>query len=156
LVALREAINNRFSQVRALADAVWFEFGPSRQRDLALRGRILDWQLQLRMLFISCVAMVKYRLQLPGFELPEPVRLAQQQFEECLARELDGMADRLEGRARWGTENLEAAFAQLKDSVRNSGSAEVQGVLTAHVNTSLALAERIMSLTVSLDKEIQN
>ena len=97
--ALREAINNRFSQVRALADAVWFEFGPSRQRDLALRSRILGWQLQLRMLFISCVTLVKYRLQLPGFELPEPVRLAQQQFEECLARTLDDMADQSGGQS---------------------------------------------------------
>jgi len=153
--ALREAINNRFSQVRALADAVWFEFGSSRQRDLALRSRILDWQLQLRMLFISCVALVKYRMQLPGFELPEPVRPAQQQFEACLSRTLDGMADHLEGRAQEGTENLEAAFARLKESVRNFGSAEVQGALAAHVNTFLALAEKITGLTVSLDKEIR-
>jgi len=154
--ALREAINNRFSQVRALADAVWFEFGPSRQRDLALRGRILGWQLQLRMLFINSVALVKYRLQVPGFELPEPVRLAQQQFEECLARTLDNMADHLEGKEDEGAERLEAVFAKLKGSVRNFGSAEVQGSFTSHVSTFLTLAERITGLTVSLDKEIRS
>ena len=121
-----------------------------------MRGRILGWQLQLRMLFISSVTLVKYRLQLHGFELPEPVRLAQQQFEECLARTLDDMADHLEGKAHDGTESLEVAFAGLKDSVRDFGSAEVQGALTDHVNTFLALAEKIKGLTVSLDKEIRS
>src|SRR6266704_2661208 len=65
--SLRETIKSSFDQVRANADAVWFEFGPSRQQDLALRSRILGWQPQLRMLFVSCVALLKYRLQLPGF-----------------------------------------------------------------------------------------
>jgi len=152
--ALREALNNRFSQVRALADAVWFEFGSSRQQDLALRSRILGWQLQLRVLFISCVALVKYRLQLPGFELPKPVLFAQQEFEKCLALTLDGMADHLDGKAWEGTESLESTFARLKNSVRNFGPTEVQGALTPHVNTFLALAEKITSLTVSLHKEI--
>jgi len=152
--ALREALNNRFSQVRALADAVWFEFGSSRQQDLSLRSRILGWQLQLRVLFISCVALVKYRLQLPGFELPKPVLFAQQEFEKCLALTLDGMADHLDGKAWEGTESLESTFARLKNSVRNFGPTEVQGALTPHVNTFLALAEKITSLTVSLHKEI--
>jgi len=102
------------------------------------------------------VALVKYRLQLPGFELPKPVRFAQQQFEECLARTLDSMADRLEGKAREEAESLEAAFARLKDSARNFGPAEVQGVLTAHANTFLTLAEKITGLTVSLKREIQS
>jgi len=48
------------------------------------------------MLFISCVALAKYRLRFPGFELPEPVRRAENEFEESLAHTLDGMADRLD------------------------------------------------------------
>src|SRR6266568_8559802 len=118
--ALRETVNSGFNQVRALADAVWFEFGPSRQQDLALRSRILGWQPQLRMLFISCVALVKYRLRFPCFELPEPVRRAENEFEENLAHTLDGMADRLEGKARQEPQDLETALARLTDSVKNS------------------------------------
>jgi len=154
--SLRETINGGFGQVRALADAVWFEFGPSRQQDLALRSRILGWQSQLRMLFISCVALVKYRLRFSGFELPEPVRLAEQEFDECLARALDGMSDRLEGKAYDGTQHLEAAFVRLRDSVGNSVSAEASVALTANLNAFLPLSERITGLAVSLDKEIAN
>jgi len=154
--ALRETVNNGFNQVRALADGVVLEFGPSRQQNLALRGRILEWQPQLRMLFISCVTLLKYRLQLPGFELPEPVRLVQQEFEECLAHTLDGMADHLQGRARKGTQNMEFAFAKLRDSVRDSDSVEAQRALTGNLKTFLPLSERITDLAVSLEKEISS
>ena len=106
------------------------------------------------MLFISCVALLKYRLQLPGFELPEPVRLAEQEFEESLARTLDDLADRLEGKACEGTHSLEAAFGRLKDSVGNSSSVEAPGVPTANVSSFLPLSERITGLAVSLNKEI--
>jgi multidrug resistance protein MdtO len=51
--SLRETINNSFDQVRALADGVLFEFGASRQQDLALRNRIVGLQPQLRMLFLT-------------------------------------------------------------------------------------------------------
>ena len=154
--SLRETINSSFNQVRALADAVWFEFGPSRHQDLALLSRILDWQAQLRMQFISCVALVKYRLRFPGFELPEPVHRAEYEFEESLAHTLDGMADRLEGKARQAPQDLETAFARLTDSVNNSASSETPAALSANLQSFLPLSQRIAVLAVSLNKEISS
>ena len=152
--SLRETVNSSFNQVRSLADAVWFEFGPSRQQDLALRSRILGWQAQLRILFISCVALAKYRLRFSGFEMPEPVRPAQQEFEESLAHTMDGMADRLEGKASLKTQTLETAFARLTDSVKSSASAQTSAALSANLQSFLPLSQRIAALAVSLDKEI--
>jgi multidrug resistance protein MdtO len=97
--SLRETINTQFDRVRSLADGVLFEFGPTRQQDLALRDRIRQWQPQLRTLFLMRVASLKYRLQLPGFELPEPVRLWQRQYDDHSAGILCDMADRIEGNA---------------------------------------------------------
>jgi len=57
LLSLRETINTYFDQVRALADGVLFEFGPSRQQDLTLRDRIRRWQPHLRTLFLIRVAL---------------------------------------------------------------------------------------------------
>jgi multidrug resistance protein MdtO len=153
-LSLRETINLSFNNVRALADAVVFEFGPSRQDDLALRSRIVVLQPQLRTLFVARVSLLKYRLRLPGFELPEQVRIAQQEFDESLARALDGMAEQMEGKARQGMENLEASFARLEESANAGGSADAQGVLASNVQTFLTLSRRIASLAVSLDKEI--
>jgi multidrug resistance protein MdtO len=154
--ALRETINNNFDKVRALCDAVLFEFGPTRHQDLAFRSRITRWQPQLRTLFITRVALLKYRLRLPGFELPEPVRVAQQEFDEHLAAALDRIADRLQGAARQKTEGLEASLAHLEETTKTHDPGASQGALASHVQTFLPLSRRIEQLAVSLDQEIRD
>jgi multidrug resistance protein MdtO len=152
--SLRETINTNLDKVRSMADGVLFESGPSRQRDLALRSRIVQWQPQLRALFVNRIALVKYRLQLPGFELPEGARIAQQEFDNRLAAMLDGMADRMEGKPRQGTDRVEDAFEHLEQTVRNCCSEETQELLPAKMQTFLALSRSIDNLANSLDKEI--
>jgi multidrug resistance protein MdtO len=152
--SLRETINTNLDKVRSLADGVLFELGPSRQRDLALRSRIVQWQPQLRALFVTRIALVKYRLQLPGFELPEPARLAQQEFDNRLAGMLDGMADRMEGKPPQGTHRVEDAFERLDQTVRNCCSEEPQELVTAKMQTFLALSRSIVNMAISLDMEI--
>jgi multidrug resistance protein MdtO len=152
--SLRETINTYFDRVRALADGVLFEFGPSRQQDLALRDRIRRWQPQLRTLFLIRVALLKYRLRLSGFDLPEPVELAQQEFDEELAKVLDGMADRVEGKASERKDHLEHSFEHLEETIRSCRSEGSQESLSAKLHTFLALSRNIESVTVSLDKEI--
>ena len=95
-VALREAINTSLNNVRDLADGVLFEFGPSRQEHLELRDHIRRLAPQLRTLFVMRITSLKYRLQLPGFDLPESVRSRQQHYDEASASELEQMADQIE------------------------------------------------------------
>jgi len=111
--ALHETINANFDEVRSLADAVLFEFSSSRQQDLALRDRIRQWQPQLRMLFLMRIVLWKYRVQLPGFELPKPVAMAQQEFDHHLATTLHGMADRMEGKSSEGGDNFRRSVKSL-------------------------------------------
>jgi multidrug resistance protein MdtO len=144
--SLRETINKTFDKVRALADAVLFEFGSSRQPDLALRNRIVQWQPQLRMIFVTRIALLKYRLGLPGFELPDKIHAAQQQFDEWLAQVLDGMADRIEGKALQN-EAQDPPIERLdKDEAGSMSSAQLQ--------TFLSLSRSMENLTISLNKEI--
>jgi multidrug resistance protein MdtO len=98
--ALREIINAQFDKVRSLADGVLFEFGSSRPQDLRLRDHIRQWQPQLRTLFIMRIASLKYRLQLQGFELPESVRVLEQEYDNRSAAILDDLADRIEPKTR--------------------------------------------------------
>ena len=149
--SLRETINDTFDKVRTLADAVLFEFGPSRQQDLALRDRIRRWQPQLRMLFLTRIALLKYRLQLPGFELPEPVRLAQQEFDEQSAMTLEHMADRLEGKAPKIQASLEESRERLEQTVRACASDEHDQALAGRLQTLISLSrtmERLLILRI--------
>lgn len=96
--ALREAVNAQFDNVRSLADGVLFEFGRSRHHDLELRDQIREWQPQLRTLFLLRIAAWKYRVQLPGFELPEAVQAWQRLYDKRSADILNDLADRVEGK----------------------------------------------------------
>ncbi len=156
--SLRETIDNSFDQVRALADGVLFEFGPSRQQDLALRSRIVHWQPQLRMLFLTRIALWKYRARLPGFELPHPVATAQQEFDACLAAVLDGIADgiadRMEGRSFVEIEDFGSSMERLDRAVLTY-SGKSHEVVVAQFGAFLSLSRRIQSLTLSVDEGIQ-
>ena len=153
-LALRETINANLDNVRALADGVLFEFGPSRQKDLELRGCIRQWQPQLRTLFIMRIASLKYRLQLPGFELPEIVRLRQQAYDEHSARMLDEIADEIEGNPSAGSDMAEHSHELLKrtlEGVQGEGSSRLPA---GRAQSFITLLRRIDIVTTSLAGEI--
>jgi multidrug resistance protein MdtO len=141
--ALRATINASFDGMRALADGVLFEFGPSRRANLAWRRRILEWNPQLHLVFLTRVALVKYRLGVPGFELPTALGAAQVDFDCELANRLDNIADRLEDTTAT-PDALDHALAQLEHVSR------------FHDSPFLPLSRRIASLTASLDEAVRS
>jgi multidrug resistance protein MdtO len=154
--ALRETINTNLDNVMALADGVLLEFGPSREQDLALRDRIRRWQPQLRVLFIARITLWKYRMRLPGFQLPETIWLAQREFDDELAKTLDAIADCFEGERAAGRESgLEARFKHLEETVETFGLRDLQGALPEQLQTFLMLSRRLEQLVNSLDREIR-
>ena len=147
---LRETINAHFDRVRSLADGVLFEFGPSRRRDLELRAHIRRCQPELRTLFVMRVSSLKYRLQVPGFELPETVRLRQEAYDEVSARMLEEMADRMEGRAPAITSG-----AQLLKQTLHDVEAEASRELPAgQAQSFVTLLREIDVLTCSLAAQV--
>ena len=152
--SLRETINTNLDKVRTLADAVLFEFGPSRRHNLALRSQIQRWQTQLRLLFVTQIAWRKFRLQLPDFELPEALGVAQREFDDRLAETLESMADRMENGLKQRIRMAEDSFEGVARAIRTCCPEESQTALAAHLQTLLTLSRRIESLTISLDKEI--
>ena len=148
--ALRDGISKNFDGVRAFADAVLFEFGSSRQQDLAWRTQIVRWQSQLRAIFMIRVALWKYRARLPGFELPEAVLSAQKTFDDQSAEMLNRMADRMEGKPLMPVE-LEASF-EHQEQVRRSWGAGEREVLAPQLEAFLILSRRINSLEIWLNQ----
>jgi multidrug resistance protein MdtO len=150
--SLRETINSNFDRVRDLTGGVLLEFGPSREKDVALRGRIIRWQAQVRMLFLTEIALWKYRAQLPGFELPTPLVTQQRQFDEGFALTLEGMADRLEGQS--------SQPPSSEDSVAHrEGNGEAyakapEPTFSDRDSALLSLRRRIQNLTTALTQEI--
>jgi multidrug resistance protein MdtO len=153
-LALRETINTNLDQVRALADGVLLEFGPSREQDLALRNHIRQWQPDLRILFILRLVLWRYRVRLPGFELPEAIQPAQAEFDNRLATELDRMADRWNGDESAQKDDLTSAYAQLEQATWKALPKE-QHQLTPKIKSFLLLSRRIATLADSLERSMQ-
>jgi hypothetical protein len=157
--ALRDTINTKFDNVRSLADGVLLEFGPSRRQDLALRDRIRRWQPQLRTLFLMRVASLKYRLQLPGFELPEAVIGSLQTYDEASAQMLENVADQMEGKTSQGRppqgETVSAdSLALLEQTLELCRTDESRLLLSEHGATFVPLLRQIDQLTSRLTSQI--
>ena len=156
--ALRDTINTKFDNVRSLADGVLLEFGPSRRQDLALRYRIRRWQPQLRALFLMRVASLKYRLQLPGFELPEAVIGSLQTYDESSAQMLENVADQMEGKTSPGTPQGETVSADslafLEQTLELCRTDESRLMLSEHGATFVPLLRQIDQLTGRLTNQI--
>ena len=153
--ALHDTINTKFDNVRSLADGVLLEFGPSRRHDLALRDRIRRWQPQLRALFLMRGASLKYRLQLPGFVLPEAVIASLQAYDECSAQMLENMADRMEGKTSQGRPVSADSFALLEQIRESCRTDESRLLLSEHGATFVPLLRQIDRLTSRLANQIE-
>jgi multidrug resistance protein MdtO len=151
--SFREQINSNFDKVRGLSDAVLLEFGPCREQDLIARKRIRDWQPNLRMIFITRLILWKYRARLPGFELPEEIQSAQEEFDNRLAMGLDRMADRLKGDESAQKDDLTSAYAQLEHATWKALPKE-QYQVTPKIKSFLLLSRRIATLADYLQREM--
>ena len=151
--SLRETINKNFDSVRASADAVLFEFGPSRRLELAWRSKIREWQPQLRLFFLTEIVLWKYRARLPGFELPPAVRVAQQEFDGQSAKMVDRIADCMQDEAKVETADLENAFERLEKValIYSRGSANLA---PPQLKTFLSLCATIKDLGIFLGEKI--
>jgi len=153
-LALRETINANLDKVRALADGVLFEFGPSRATDLELRSYIRQWQPQLRILFVMRIAFLKYRLQLPGFELPEIVRLRQEAYDEHSARMMEEIADLIEYEKPPATNTVEDSHELLDRTVEAIQAQDSAELAPGRAQSFITLLRGIDGLTDSLACEI--
>jgi multidrug resistance protein MdtO len=119
-----------------------------------LRDHIRRWQPQLRALFLMRIASLKYRLHLPGFELPEAVRVSQQEYDERSSWVLEGVADRIEGGARHVERLPGSAFERLELTVSTCYAGESQEAARVRLRSFLALLREIDRLTTTIDEEI--
>ena len=153
--ALRETINAHFDRVRSLADGVLFELGPSRERDLGLRDWIRRWQPQLRTLFVMRIAFLKYRLQTPGFEVPELLRARLEAYDNDSALLLEKMAGWIDGNEPPLTDS--GVFGAHGNGITERIAAEAAAQLPPERASSLiSLFRRIDEVTTVLASEVMS
>ena len=100
------------------------------------------------------VASLNYRLQLPGFAMPEAVIASLQAYDERSAQMLEDMADGLEGKAPQGTPGSPDSLALLEQVVESCSTQESRLLLSEHSATFIPLLRQIDRVTTRLANQI--
>ena len=150
---LRDEINQNFSAVNAQADAVIFEFGPSRQRKLEIRDQIRHWQPRLRTLLLLQITLVQYRLPKPPKDLPDLITAAQRSFDQAISDALCAIAAEVNGKPASAPVDLRASQARLEHEIRQHYR-DIGSPISARANDVLNLVETITSVLESLHTDI--
>ena len=148
---LRETISTNFEELRQQADGLMLEFGGNREHNLAARSHLLRWQLQLRIVFVTRIALLRYLLRLPGFEIPELLLRAQEIADGQLAEGLERLADRISDKV---PSSIATYDTQLFVGSRLMSDSKSDTSLAPQARSFLLLSSRIMSLLTSLETDI--
>jgi len=114
---LRDQLNAGFGAVTAQADAVLFEFGPSRPQKLQIREDMRRWQPSVRTLLQVQVASAQYLYNKPLSNLPEPIAQAGVAFEKDIAQVMHAMASEVSGKPVEGVPDIRLSAAHMRQAV---------------------------------------
>ena len=153
--SLRDRIATNFENLRQHADGVMLEFGKTRAHDIEVRSQLLRWQLRLREALRLRIALLKYRLHLPGFELPEPLQRSQKAFDTRLAEQLESIADKIALEKRIAPAQKEPNALITEETFDKFRSLEMLASSPSVVQTFVPLISRLESLLNTLEREIE-
>jgi multidrug resistance protein MdtO len=114
---LRDQINDGFQAVTAQSDAVLFEFGPSRQRNMKIREDIRRWQPNIRALLLIQMTSTQYRVQKTHRDLPEPIAEADRDFERDVAQIMRAMANEVSGKPAAAIPDIRTSATRLREEI---------------------------------------
>ena len=152
---LRDQLNAGFAAVTAQADAVLFEFGPSRQRKLQIRDDVRRWQPSIRTLLQVQVASVQYLAHKPLSNLPEPVAQAGVAFEKDIALVMHAMANEVSGKPVDAAPDIRISAARLQEAIRNYYQ-DLGVPVPAQASDVLGLAESLATILAPLYDDIRS
>jgi multidrug resistance protein MdtO len=144
--------STNFEELRQQADGLMLEFGSSREHNLAARSHLLRWQLQLRIVFVTRIALLRYLLRLPGFEIPEPLLRTQEIADGQLAERFERLADRISDKAPSSLEATYDTQLSVASSILYDSNSDTS--LAPHSRSFLLLSSRITSVLTSLETDI--
>ena len=114
---LRDQINEGFNAVKAQADAVVFEFGPSRQRKLKIRDDFRRWQPTLGALLQVQITGLEYLFEKRYPELSQPIADALTAFEKDMAITARAMSDEVAGKVAQAAPDVQESAARLRQEI---------------------------------------
>jgi multidrug resistance protein MdtO len=152
---LRDQLNAGFQAVTAQGDAVLFEFGPSRQRQLQIREDVRRWQPSIRTLLQVQVTSVQYLSLKPLSNLPEPIAQAGVAFEKDIALVMRAMASEVIGKPVAVVPDIHLSATRMQEAISNYYQG--RGVPASNEATDvMGLANSLATILAPLYEDIRD
>jgi multidrug resistance protein MdtO len=151
---LRDQINAGFQAVAAQSDALLFEFGPERQRNLAIREDVRRWQPAIRTLLQLQIAVAQYRAEKPVQQLLPLIAEAHIDFEQDIAQLLRALANELRGKPSDPAPDIQNAARRLEKEIRNN-YASLGVEVSSQGADMISLVESLASVLSPLYQDIR-
>jgi multidrug resistance protein MdtO len=152
---LRDQLNAGFSAVTAQADAILFEFGPSRQRKLEIREDFRRWQPSIRTLLQVQITSVQYLVNRPLSNFPQPIAQAGVAFEQDVAQVMHAMASEASGKPVAGVPDINMSATQFQEAIHKYYQDAGTPVPT-QASDILGLAESLANIIAPLYEDIRD
>jgi multidrug resistance protein MdtO len=156
IAKLRETINAGFANTHTNADSIKFEFGPEREKNLALRDNFLRWASAGRALYLLELSLGR---ALDYQSATHPVTssriAARRAFCVTAGNMLQQLADRVEGRTPTEASDLQGALSRLETEFGNWFAANPEQRITPATSSILATARQLVTVEQGLGLDIQ-
>ncbi len=144
-----EKIRNNFATVADQGDAVLFELGPDRHRNIALRERLRTWDPPLRSFFLFELLLLHYRSELSSRETPPAVSRAYQDFSVAVSDAFQQISTNAIGSsARTLLSSVRDAYTELCEATPGLQ----EGKATTHSQAAVWAAGHIVQILDSLTR----
>jgi multidrug resistance protein MdtO len=153
--SLRDQLNAGFQAVAAQADAILFEFGPERQRQLQIREDVRRWQPSIRTLLQVQITSVQYLVNRPLSNLPDPIAQAGVAFEEDIAQVMHAMASEVNGKPVAGAPDIRASAARFQEAISKYYQ-DIGVPVPIQASDVLGLAESLATIVAPLYEDIHD
>jgi multidrug resistance protein MdtO len=154
-IQLRDRINDGFNAVKAQADAVVFEFGPTRQRKLVIRSDMRRWQATLGTLLQVQITYLQYLFQLRLPDMPPSITEAQSAFEKNLTDVIQAMSAEVCGSIPIAVPDIQASAASLKEAIQAHYSAAGTHIPPPLIDM-ITLTQNLASIVAPLSVDIHS
>ncbi len=152
---LRDQLNAGFQAVTAQADAVLFEFGPSRPRKLQIREDVRRWQPSIRALLQVQITSVQYLAHKPLSGLPEPIAQAGIAFEKDMALVMRALASEVSGKPVDAVPDIRESAGRLQEAIRKYYQ-DLDVPVPSQASDVLGLAESLATILAPLYQDIRD
>jgi multidrug resistance protein MdtO len=150
---LRDQLNAGFQAVNSQADAVVFEFGPSRGRKLQIREDVRRWQSSIRTLLQVQIAAAQFLTRQPLTSMPQPIAETGVAFEKDVAVTMRALSSEVNGKGAGSIPDIRQSAVRMQEAA-DKYYEEAGKPMPSQASDLIGLARSLAAIIAPLHEDV--